>query len=754
LVFPLWNPYYYNGHPLFATLQPAVLYPFSLLYLFLPFDWAFNLNIEIHFILAGWFTYLLMRGLKASQAGSMIAGICFMLSGYMISVHNTLSTLLSVTWVPLFFLCFFSSIKNNKINHALLAGVVGTFMFLGGGIEACYLAFGTAFFLTLFPGLVLEVNDYVNLRYRLYYFTIFCAVFFGLSAVQLIPFLELSSLSIRDGGLTYAEAGTWSLHPQDLFEFFVPDLYGFASEFEKYWNYQNWLKSIYMGSFPFLLAIFFIKKFDRKALGFLLIIVVSVGLALGKNTSFHLYLYDYLPFFDKLRYPVKFIFLGVLALCIVAGLGYDQFKKNIVDEPEKTMREVKWVLIIGFMSMLFFGFLSFYNELVINFLKNIKWDSPDFNKAEINLFHFKRFLVFTSLFCLCLYLYSKPKFKNPYTLGFLFFLMTLDLFFAHYNHAEKTEWKRINQSSINAEFLLSDNSLYRVYTTPETKKLKVKSKLDWDIVRVIKEKLVTGIVGGQKFFQIRGEIVSKLKRGKNVNNLIASSPAIDSTNLLSLMNVKYVLSIPKIESPDYKLVHANSPIPNDVKKIKDFENSATLKIYENTSVLPRAFLVSNCRVMENDRGYKAAFLNKKFDPQTLVLLEKTPEGFDCEKNDTLTLKQEGSVKIESYKSNSVDLKVNSIEKQLLFMSDSFYPGWKAYIDGKEAEILRGNYLFRTIVIEKGEHEVRFEYDPLSFKMGLAISIATILICSLYVYRKRYFNERLEVNSKPLNHSLT
>ena len=110
-IFPLWNPYYFNGHPLFATLQPGVLYPFSFLFLILPFDWAFNLNIELHFILSGLFTYYLARGIKASQGASIISGMAFMLSGYLISVHNLLSTLLSVTWVPLFFLVYFSALK-------------------------------------------------------------------------------------------------------------------------------------------------------------------------------------------------------------------------------------------------------------------------------------------------------------------------------------------------------------------------------------------------------------------------------------------------------------------------------------------------------------------------------------------------------------------------------------------------------------------------------------------------------------------
>lgn len=656
-----------------------------------------------------------------------------MLSGYMISVHNTLSTLLSVTWVPLFFLCFFSSIKNNNLNHAILAGVVGTVMFLGGGVEACYMAFGIAFFLTLFPGLVLEPDEFINFRRRMIFFSIFCALFFGLSAVQLIPFLELSALSIRDGGLPYAEAGTWSLHPRDLAEFFVPDLYGFASDFEKYWGYQNWLKSIYMGSFPFLLAIFYFKKLDRRALGFLLLILISLGLALGKHMPFHHFLYDYLPFFNKIRYPVKFIFLGVLVLCLAAGLGYDRFKKGVVDHPEKTGRGVKWVLVVAFISMLMFGILSFYNELFIHYLKTIGWDSPNFNKAEINLFHFKRFLAFTSLFCLCIFLYSTPRFQKRYILGILFSLMILDLFFAHYDHTQKAEWKRINQPGNNAEFLNSDTSLYRVFSMPGTKKLKVQSQPDWDIVKTVKEKLLIGIFGGQRFFQVTGEVVSKLKRGKNVKSLLVTSPAVDSTNLLNLMNVKYVVSIPKIDSPDYVLVHASDPIPEDPINRQKYEESTSLKIYENKAVLPRSFLVSACKIVNSEKEYKEILQSKSFNPKEILLLEKAPKGFPCDGKKAPA--QQQPVRIDSYQSNELELFVQADERKLLFLSESYYPGWNAYINGEPAEILQANYLFRALVIEPGEHRVHFEYDPPSFKLGMVISLLTALVCGIFFFRK-------------------
>lgn len=86
--FPLWNPYFNGGHPLFATLQTGVLYPFSLLFLFLPFAVAFNWTIVLHFAIAGVSMFALLRAQKAGSGASYVAAICFIFGGYMLSVQD------------------------------------------------------------------------------------------------------------------------------------------------------------------------------------------------------------------------------------------------------------------------------------------------------------------------------------------------------------------------------------------------------------------------------------------------------------------------------------------------------------------------------------------------------------------------------------------------------------------------------------------------------------------------------------------
>ena len=214
--------------------------------------------------------------------------------------------------------------------------------------------------------------------------------------------------------------------------------------------------------------------------------------------------------------------------------------------------------------------------------------------------------------------------------------------------------------------------------------------------------------------------------------LIRTTPEVDKTNLLNMLNVKYVVSALAITSPNYELVYSHKPIPQDPKEREEFEKSSILKIYENKTSLAHAFLVPQCKVLNSEREYKEILEKKEFNPEQMVLLDAEPKTFSCgEKTEP---KGKGSVKINSYQSNTIDISVNLPSRQFLFLSDSYYPGWKAYVDGREREILRANFLFRAINIEPGEHQVRFSYEPLSFKIGLTISLTTLLLCGAYCFR--------------------
>ena len=113
---PLWNPYSFSGQPLFASLQTSILYPPNGLLLILPINFAFNLTIVLHFFLSGWFVYLLCRELGGSRMAGTLACLSFALGGFLLSIHNVLNTLQSVTWTPLLFIFFLRALRGDPEN--------------------------------------------------------------------------------------------------------------------------------------------------------------------------------------------------------------------------------------------------------------------------------------------------------------------------------------------------------------------------------------------------------------------------------------------------------------------------------------------------------------------------------------------------------------------------------------------------------------------------------------------------------------
>ncbi len=777
--FPLWNPYYLNGHPLFATLQPGVFYPLSIIYFFLPFDLAFNYTIVLHFFLAGLSTFLLLRCLKASYCASLISAITLMLGGYLLSIHCFLNNLLSIAWAPLVFLLFLLGLQRipphpnplpqgdrkgegGGLKFIIFSGLAACAMFLGGGVEIVYVTIAMVCLLTFVESRVRSQESGVKMydsgltthdsRLRkLGYLGIFIAVFLGVSAVQLLPFMELSAHSIRAGGLHYEEATTWSMHPRDLLQFFLPDLYGYRLSPEKFWNEQNWLKTIYLGTIPFLLSLLFFIKRDKKVLcALLLIIAGSLILAFGGNTPVYYYLYKYVPYFNKIRYPVKFMFLTVIVISVTAGLGYDRLLWGIREKNLSVRRLVYGISAFGLFAVIMFGCLNFFKTPITNFLHLKGFDTPNYNNLADNINNAKRLLCITTIFGFIVFVGLKCKAARKFLPLAVLVLLTFDLFFANQGFYLKTLSKTYHGTSSSIDFILSDKSRFRIFVTPSTvdELLLVASPTkgkEIDTTNLDLEKITPGMGVERHISDIWGRDVTKLKRVADLNELIITAPTLDSTNLLDLMNVKYVISSPQITSSKLKMVKLNIPDMSELNKeinISEIRKNpdafsakninenierfyvARIKIYQNLNCLPRTFLVKDYKVVSSEEEYKSILCSKEFNPAKLLLLEESPVTQHDQRHEQKKIIEK--VDITRYNANSISLQADAAEPKFLFMSESYYPGWKAYIDGKKAHIYRANYAFRALFIEPGKHRIEYVYDPWTFKVGLTISIISII----------------------------
>jgi uncharacterized membrane protein YfhO len=143
-------------------------------------------------------------------------------------------------------------------------------------------------------------------------------------------------------------------------------------------------------------------------------------------------------------------------------------------------------------------------------------------------------------------------------------------------------------------------------------------------------------------------------------------------------------------------------------------------------------------VENNNQQIIDQLLKPEFDFTKKLVLEENLGFIPPEKAPT----KEG-IKWLEYKPNVLKLAVKTDQSGFLFLSDNFYPGWRAFVDGVETKIYRANFTFRAVPLSPGEHEVKFIYEPLLFKIGLYLSWGTLILLiggsfGIYKFRKEWW----------------
>ena len=166
--------------------------------------------------------------------------------------------------------------------------------------------------------------------------------------------------------------------------------------------------------------------------------------------------------------------------------------------------------------------------------------------------------------------------------------------------------------------------------------------------------------------------------------------------------------------------------------------SHTAAMWEDQSALPRAFMVHSAENVDDDQAL-AQLEQPDFRPDQVVLLADG-QAID-ERNDTVPAPTKDQVTIVDYKSERVEIKVTAADAGYLVLTDSWYPGWEASVDGQSTPIHRADYIFRAVQLQPGEHTVVFEYRPWSFAIGAIISGLSLIVCILLIIVSHYRSSR-------------
>ena len=604
--------------------------------------------------------------------------------------------------------------KRGQLRWAVACGLSLCFMFLGGGLEIVIFALATLLLLCLHPRILPGAGGErpPTLWRRLGLLVFAFVIYLGLSMVQLLPFLELYPHSARYEGVPLEEATRWSLAPRDLFYFLIPDLYGRRTTADLYWKFQNYLKTIYVGPICFFLAGIYFLRQGRRSLPLLTAMGLVIIFALGRYTPIYPFLYKHLPFFDTLRYPAKFLFLFIFFLCVSVGLGLDVMRHRFSEKRNPGVW-YQGFLVTGAVALTGLLVLArLFPERVMGVAYQLWSDSLNPAYLSMALHNLTRLLVVSILGLMVIFFGLRGKLPRLGGL-LLLTLLALDLFLGNRGFAQKLDAVSFHAKTPMMRALKQDSDLFRFHVTEDRQH----RKLNWTDYKYFhlrrKEALGYDLMMEHHLFDIDGYNVPLQPRYERFIGLIRNMPLTPPIPaLLDMVNVKYVLTEGAVDLPAYVWVR-DGPEKN--------------KLYENQNFLPRAFLVSNYQVLKSDQEFARVFHDPAFDPRRTLFLEKAPQRFQVLKAEPSAPSVQSEVNVLAYENNRMLLDVSTPEATFLFMSEAYYPGWKAYVDGSEEEILQANYVFRAIPVGPGSHRVEVVMQPLSFKVGLAVSLLTIVL---------------------------
>jgi len=443
--FPIWNPYILSGSSFLADINLGTLYPLNLLFWVLSPFRALTIGVIIDFMIAIIGVYVFGRSLKMSQFGATLAAIIFTFSGTMVTYTNNIPMLQVASllpWVMWAWIKFFSN--PTKLFYLILVALLAL-QIIAGHPQLTYYTWllGVAYIFFVSP---------ISVKQKFISFVSIVGLVFLLSAVQVIPFIELVRFSTRLGrGFSYASFD--SLHPFNIVRLVIPNIVGNLSQG------LDWLQggSVYgyIGILPFLL-LFWIPIKHIHVRFFLGVAIASFFLALGKYTPIYFLFYRFIPGIGNFRSPQHFLLLYTFSLAILSGFGIDEaLQKN----KWKTFLNVLFVIAFFFIV---FGFLWIgLGRYVLMIIPKFRQFAPDIQRDIV--FFISKGCIIVGIFYLISY------FVNRRAVLLLIVFLELFIFSSHglvsTEEAKLVKWFDSGQKI--ADRMRDLENGYRMFVSPQ-----------------------------------------------------------------------------------------------------------------------------------------------------------------------------------------------------------------------------------------------------------------------------------------------
>ncbi len=681
-VVPGWNPYAFAGTPHIATYQSASFYPLNILLFILPFQFGWSLLIVLQPTLAAVFMYMYLKKMAVTNYGSFLGAVVYAFCGFNM-VWSTWNTLGHVAlWLPLI-LYFIETILTgykqkqypirSAVIHSVLLAISGTLCVFAGHAQTVFYALCITILYLLGRMIQLYREPYNNknnliLKKTLITCIISAAIIAVVTSVQTYPFLQFVNQSSRGLDQSHTQEG-WFIPFKHLIQFATPDYFGNPATLN-YWGVWNYAELVgYIGVIPLLfviISLFFIK---RRMILFYWVLVLS-ALVFSTDNFF-----ARLPFVLKVpllstSQPTRLLFIVDFCFAVLAALGFDSVLKKKIN--------YRRILYSSLFPILVYGFLwwSTYGQF---FTKELE----DSLVSRRNLY-IPTFLAIIGIVFLFIYKKASARYQSIFV-QLVLIVIVADLFRFGWKFTPFTNHEYLYPSTKTIDFLQSQPGIFRIMSTDDR-------ILPPNFSMMYKLQSIDGY--DPLYLRNYGELASSIVRNAPDISPFSFNRIISVKNsnhkLIDFLNVKYVLSLSDLNFPHF---------------VKVFEEGQT-KIYENTRMMPRAFLVPSVIQVGSKQEEIQILLDTSVDlSQSAVVKSQINLS-------SLPLHPDESVTITRYTENEVEMKVVATGKRLLVFSDVYYPNWKVYVDNINVQLHEVNYAFRGVEVPQGDHTVIFKYNLL------------------------------------------
>ena len=307
---------------------------------------------------------------------------------------------------------------------------------------------------------------------------------------------------------------------------------------------------------------------------------------------------------------------------------------------------------------------------------------------------------------------KSQKINTRLVFSLLLLSLIADLYSAHRHLNPTCEPDFYQSSHPDLAPIFKDPGVFRVYvdpaaTTPDDGHNRVVNyHARWQLIQMPHLGIITGIdhVDGKTGMQLQYQYL--------IHEMLTRSWA-EKIGLLRIANVKYIVSDKPLERIDI--------LADRIEKL-------TPILYRLKDSLPRAVMIgktappSDFSIQELAAG--------AFDPARTVLVKENGGAL----HDVPSFQDIDAIRYDG--SGKIDIQITAKHPALLFLSESYYPGWQVTVDGQPREVLRADLLYQGVAVEPGRHDIEFSYRTPHFNAFSAISLVAVLSLAIIYFRKR------------------